>query len=55
MTLTLFINSFHKRKKQHRLKILNIRPSIFESSFIVILQLQTEMPDAVDISIISKF
>ena len=33
----------------------DFRPSIIESSFIVILWLQTEMRDAVDIWIISKF
>ena len=32
-----------------------LRPSIIESSFIVTLQLQTKMHDAVDIWIISKF
>ena len=52
-----------KKKKKEQSKNLcklkteqdDFRPSTIESSFIVILWLQTEMRDAVDIWIISKF
>ena len=46
---------FKKRKLRPCTSFISSKPSIIESSFIVVLQLQTEMWDAVDTWIISKY